>query len=41
LGSKLLLAYGPKDHKGFDDVYPTVVKNGHPELLTNWSAIGK
>ena len=41
LGSKLLLAYGPKDHKGFDDVYPTVVKNGRPELLTDWSAIGK
>ncbi len=41
LGSKLVLAYGPKDHKGFDDVYPTVVKNGRPELLTNWSAIGK
>ena len=41
LGSKLMLAYGPQDHKGFDHVYPTVVKNGHPELLTNWSAIGK
>ncbi|HET7890082.1 MAG TPA: ABC transporter substrate-binding protein [Candidatus Sulfotelmatobacter sp.] len=41
LGSKLVLAYGPKDHKGFDDVYPTVVKNGRPELLTNWSEIGK
>ncbi len=41
LGSKLLLAYGPQDHKGFDHVYPTVVKNGRPELLTNWSAIGK
>jgi len=41
LGSKLVLAYGPKDHKGFDEVYPTVVKNGRPELLTNWSAIGK
>ncbi|HEX4782922.1 MAG TPA: ABC transporter substrate-binding protein [Candidatus Sulfotelmatobacter sp.] len=41
LGSKLVLAYGPKDHKGFDDVYSTVVKNGRPELLTNWSTIGK
>ena len=41
LGSKLLLAYGPTDHKGFDNVYPTVVKNGQPTLLTNWSSIGK
>jgi branched-chain amino acid transport system substrate-binding protein len=41
LGSKLLLAYGPADHKGFDDVYPTMVKNGQAALLTNWSMIGK
>ena len=41
LGSKLKLAYGPTDPKGFDDVYPTVVKDGQPALLTNWSAIGK
>jgi branched-chain amino acid transport system substrate-binding protein len=41
LGSKLLLAYGPADHKGFDDVYPTVVKNGQAALLTNWSSIDK
>ena len=41
LGSKLVLAYGPTDHKGFDNVYPTVVKSGQPTLLTNWSTIGK
>lgn len=41
LGSKLTLAYGPTDHKGFDNVYPTVVKNGQPTLLTNWSTLGK
>lgn len=40
-GLKLVLAYGPKDHKGFDDVYPTVVKNGRPEMLTDRSAIRK
>ena len=28
LGPRLVLNYGPTDHKGFDDVYPTVVKNG-------------
>jgi branched-chain amino acid transport system substrate-binding protein len=41
LGPKLVLAYGSTDHKGFDNVYPTVVKNGQPTLLTNWSTIGK
>lgn len=41
MGSKLLLDYGPTDHKGFDDVYPTVVKNGQPVLLTDWSTLGK
>ena len=41
MGSKLTLDYGPKDHKGFDNVYPTIVKNGQPVLLTDWSSIGK
>ena len=41
MGSKVILDYGPTDHKGFDDVYPTVVKNGQPVLLTDWSALGK
>jgi branched-chain amino acid transport system substrate-binding protein len=38
LGSKLKLAAGPTDHKDFDNVYPTVVKDGRPVLLTDWSA---
>jgi len=41
LGSKLMLDYGPNDHKGFDEVYPTIVKNGHAELLTDWSNVGR
>jgi branched-chain amino acid transport system substrate-binding protein len=41
MGSKLLLDYSATDHKGFDDVYPTVVRNGQPVLLTDWSALGK
>src|ERR1022692_3764337 len=41
LGPKLKLAYGPTDHKGFDNVYPTVVKDGQPALLMDWSAVGK
>lgn len=41
MGSKLILDYGPNDHKGFDQVYPTIVRDGQPTLLTDWSAIGK
>ncbi len=36
LGPKLILNYSASDHKGFDNVYPTVVKNGQPVLLTDW-----
>ncbi|HTZ83246.1 MAG TPA: ABC transporter substrate-binding protein [Candidatus Acidoferrales bacterium] len=41
LGSKLVLNYGPGHHKGFDKVYPTIVKDGAPVLLTDWSGIRK
>jgi len=41
MGSRLLLDYGPTDHKGFDDVYPTIVKNGQPVLLSDWSGVGR
>jgi ABC-type branched-subunit amino acid transport system substrate-binding protein len=41
LGPKLILNYSPADHKGFDSVYPTIVKNGQPVLLTDWSGLGK
>ena len=41
MGSKFLLDYGPNDHKGFDAVYPTIVKGGQPTLLTDWSGIAK
>jgi ABC-type branched-subunit amino acid transport system substrate-binding protein len=41
MGSKLVLDYGPTDHKGFDSVYPTVVKDGQAQLFANWSSIGK
>jgi len=41
LGPKLILNYSATDHKGFDNVYPTVVKGGQPVLLTDWSVLGK
>jgi len=39
LGPKLILNYSASDHKGFDSVYPTIVRNGQPVLLTDWSGI--
>lgn len=41
LGPRLVLSYSATDHKGFDNVYATVVKNGQPVLLTDWSSVGK
>ena len=41
LGPKLTLNYSASDHKGFGSVYPTIVKNGRPMLLTDWSSVGK
>jgi branched-chain amino acid transport system substrate-binding protein len=41
MGAKLILDYGPNDHKGFDSVYPTVVKDRQPVLLTDWSSVGR
>lgn len=41
LGSELKLTYSPADHKGSDNVYPTIVQEGQPTLLTDCSAIGK
>jgi len=41
LGPRLILNYSASDHKGFDNVYPTIVKGGQPVLLTDWSSVGK
>jgi branched-chain amino acid transport system substrate-binding protein len=41
LGPKLILNYSATDHKGFDNVYATVVRNGAPVLLTDWSTLSK
>jgi ABC-type branched-subunit amino acid transport system substrate-binding protein len=41
LGPRLILNYSASDHKGFDNVYPTMVKGGQPVLLTDWSSVGK
>jgi branched-chain amino acid transport system substrate-binding protein len=41
LGPRLILNYGPNNHKGFENVYVTVIKDRQPALLTDWSDIGK
>jgi hypothetical protein len=41
LGSNFLLDYGPKDHKGFDSVYATVIQDGHAVVVTDWKKLGQ
>jgi len=36
LGPKLVLRYGATRHKGFDQIYTTVVRNGKPEIVDDW-----
>jgi ABC-type branched-subunit amino acid transport system substrate-binding protein len=37
LGPQLKLDYGPRDHKGFDHVVPTVIRGGRPVPFTDWA----
>lgn len=37
LGPELKLDYGPRDHKGFDHIIPTVVRGGRAVPFTDWS----
>jgi len=39
LGAKLKTNYSATSHKGLNQVYVTVVKNGKPEMLNNWSEV--
>jgi len=39
LGPKLRTNYSATSHKGLNEVYATVVKGGHAELLTNWTDV--
>ena len=36
LGPQLKLTYGPRDHKGFDGVYYSVVRQGYAVSFSNW-----
>jgi branched-chain amino acid transport system substrate-binding protein len=37
---RLVLNYGAIDPKGFDRVYPTLVKNRRPVPLEDWASLG-
>lgn len=39
LGHDFRLDYGPRDHKGFDSVYSTVVRQGHAVVITDWKTL--
>ena len=39
LGRDFVLHYGPKDHKGFDSVYATVIKDGKPVVINDWTLL--
>ncbi len=39
LGSELKVDYSAKDHKGFDDVIPTVVRGGRAVPFTDWKIV--
>ena len=39
LGSRLVLKYSPTRHKGFDQIYTTVVHNGKPEIVDDWKTL--
>jgi branched-chain amino acid transport system substrate-binding protein len=39
LGPQLKLDYSAKDHKGFDQVIPTVVRGGRAVPFTDWSTV--
>jgi branched-chain amino acid transport system substrate-binding protein len=39
LGPSALLEFNPHHHKGLGRVYPTVVRDGKPEVFSNWETV--
>jgi ABC-type branched-subunit amino acid transport system substrate-binding protein len=39
LGPKLTLKYSGTRHKGFDQIYTTVIRDGKPEILEDWKKL--
>jgi ABC-type branched-subunit amino acid transport system substrate-binding protein len=41
LGPRLVLRYSPTRHKGFDQIYTTVVHAGKPEIVDDWKTLSR
>lgn len=41
LGPNLMLNFGPTEHKGLDSVYVTVIRGGHPVVITDWKQLSR
>lgn len=41
LGDDAKLMFSAHHHQGLDHVYPTVIRNGKPQMITNWQAVVK
>jgi branched-chain amino acid transport system substrate-binding protein len=41
LGDDAKLMFNARHHQGLDHVYPTVIQNGKPQIITNWQAVTK
>ena len=41
LGQEAKLMFSARHHQGLDHVYPTVIQNGKPQMITNWQAVVK
>ena len=39
LGPNLLLSFSPKNHKGLDSVYVTVIRAGRPVAVSDWKQL--
>jgi branched-chain amino acid transport system substrate-binding protein len=39
LGQNFRLGYSPKDHKGFNSVYTTIIHQGHAKVLKDWKTL--
>jgi len=39
LGPDFPLDFGPKDHKGFDSVYSTVIRQGRAVVVSDWKTL--
>lgn len=41
LGPDAKLMFSAHHHQGLDHVYPTVIRNGKPQMITNWQSVVK